>query len=142
MSQYKWGDKVWVHNRHKGIVTDIDSSELPYYVAYTNGSENNSEWFRESELLPRNGDEPATPSNPIESAVSAMATEPTSKPSEPEIGITESRRSMQLELYFNTAIGLLEHAIDYDHKLLGHDYPAKAIEAALPLLRNVRDELN
>lgn len=146
MSQYKAGDKVWLHinndigtHKYPGVIyAEHPRSLMPAYLieCLIDGDEKLVKTDEEN-LGPRTNTIDSIdaryaekPPDPIEAAVKSMATSP-----------IDNTPSLTLQ-YINTAIGLLTQAVNDDHKLLGHDYPVKAIEAALPLLREVRSEID
>lgn len=59
MSEYQWGDKVWLDLKTKAIITAIDEDDKnrPYSVAT---EEDFDEWVAANRLMPREDDKPKT----------------------------------------------------------------------------------
>jgi len=87
----------------------------------------------------RDTPEPTPVPDPIESAVAAMATEPTSKPSEPEptqVSAPTAESDLKLLKHpLETAIRLLTHSALDHRNVLGDGFARDAIRAALPLIK-------
>lgn len=153
MSQYKAGDKVWVHlkaeigtHKYPGtIFAEHRKSLVPTYLieCLIDGDEKIVQTDEEN-LEPRTNTINSLDakyaekfSDPTEAIVAAMATEPTARPEPFQTLITDESKHIKADL--DLAIQILERSnASNGYEELGN-YARKAIAAALPLLQHISD---